>query len=123
MTDAYLPGETVNITLANARVLEHERDTGLTVEVGGHRLTVPLRLDTTVDRRRPADGWPEPGEIWCDADGRLWAAVTDREHAGVWLVNVHSGERLRVGEVNAMRGPLRRTWRPHGNGNGSGSGA
>lgn len=124
--NTYLPGETVNITLAYARVLEHEHGASLTVEVGGHRLTVPLGpgTTTTVDRYRPADGWPEPGEIWSDADGWLWAAVGDREHAGVWLIHVQSGERMGVGELNMMSGPLRRIWRPTGETtNGGGSGA
>lgn len=82
----YRAGETVDVTIRCAQVAFEPVGGRLTLIVGkneaGHDRYVDLPLDA-LDARRvtPADGVPQPGDLWVDAVGSLYFA-TGRRLAG-----------------------------------------
>lgn len=77
---AYLPGEVIGIGIEGARVVVSSAPDAdvelLTVEFrNGTRVVVDVRAEWIhVQRQVPADGMPQPGEIWEDSAGGRWFA-------------------------------------------------
>ncbi|MFD0884708.1 hypothetical protein ACFQ08_09115 [Streptosporangium algeriense] len=86
----------------------------LTVELehsaGGYGVTVPL--DTvTIERLVPADGVPQPGELWRDRHGRTWFAHENSLNADIAL-RCTDGDCHLWRSANMNYGPLTRTYPP-----------
>jgi len=108
-------GETANITLHDTTVVEVRGDR-FVVDLQGHLIGIPRRTGAvSVDRLVPADGTPQPGDIWRDGRGFRWHAVrvAGRALRGLYLVGASSdGELTRWEDVNKARGPLVLEYRP-----------
>ncbi|WP_326646102.1 hypothetical protein OG884_15735 [Streptosporangium sp. NBC_01755] len=129
MNVPYQVGETVDITLRNA-VIIHSVNGYLDIELPDHeQMCVQVDGDgIEITRRVPAEGEPQPGDVWSDRTGDLWFAARhypdydNREDSrGIngdgWrtvLVPDRVGEQgspVRPEFVNEQYGPLKRQFR------------
>jgi hypothetical protein len=103
----YLPGERVRITF-DATFTGEDTDDGLLAQRdgfnAGYNFLIPR--DATLERACPADGEPQPGELWCDRHGYAWF-VRD----GGRMVST-TGRDFPWTVVNADEGPLTLVYRP-----------
>ena len=106
-TPPYLPGERVRVTFT-ATIAGTDDDGTVRAQLdgfnGGYHFIVPA--EARLERERPAEGEPAPGELWRDRKG------TD------WFVGVSGRMSNRLGTdlpwtmVNADCGPLTRIYQP-----------
>ncbi|MER6575760.1 hypothetical protein [Nonomuraea sp. NPDC001023] len=141
----YLPGEIVRVTLTGkiVEVIDGDNvnwDVGDEPEIrfsvegqaGTAGMVIPLTLPDaiTIERVIPADGEPQPGDLWTDSKGEPWFCAAhlpepdDREdmkgcNSEGWrtvLVPVNVGpygsSPQRPEEVNQQYGPLILVYRP-----------
>lgn len=88
MSTTYQPGEHVRVTI-DARV-DVASPAGTLLFLTLLDGAVALQVDATasgvsVARVAPADGVPQPGELWADQLGTEWFAVSERGGYGVCL--------------------------------------
>lgn len=117
------PGETVDITIRGARVAytidNIDKQTTSTFKIGVYDnqdryLTIPPNDLPNVDVRRvtPADGEPQPGDIWRDATGERYFAYGQRNNGVAFCSviegNFRSWQHLHAGSC----GPITLEYRP-----------
>jgi hypothetical protein len=129
MTASYQTGEIIQVALQGS-IYRHAVGDDLTVaeltitvetEHGLFDVTVPLpaptstseRKPVTVRRLAPADGPPQPGDVWQDADGGRWFAVrhTDRYDNVEVLLTRDGRETCTVADVHQQHVLVRRLYR------------
>jgi hypothetical protein len=97
-TPMYAVGELVDVTIRGVRVTGTlptrpnwplpEIVLALDEHAGQEfTVTLPLVAGVTVERTVPADGEPQPGDLWRDGNGELYFARIERSHPGVVLVD------------------------------------
>ncbi|MFY1669515.1 hypothetical protein ACN27G_06105 [Plantactinospora sp. WMMB334] len=118
MEQKYEVGERITALIRDARVEEADDSGRLVLTYGGNwRAVVHTGSGQVgITRMTPADGVPQPGELWRDQAGQLWFArgTADRvlligadaktQHPGMTAMDwqsVHRGD----------TGPIRRIWR------------
>lgn len=88
---APLYGETVDVTIRGAKVISigaSKKPTLLLAlqEEGHDVIAVPLEsLTVTVKRVTPADGVPQVGDLWRDAEGALYFAATRGDAKAIYF--------------------------------------
>lgn len=113
----YVYGETVTIC-ATGKVSVFDGH-GLIVELAqGGRVNVAFGPDVTVDRQVPADGEPQPGDLWTDVHGQRWFAIEDWHEDQPPRVRLCGESPYGMGanedpvKVNQRCGPLTLVYRP-----------
>ncbi|MGS2641716.1 hypothetical protein [Streptosporangium sp. G12] len=118
MPEQYKRGERIRITVDG--VIEYDREPddqpGRTAELtiavstgaGLYDVTVPLDYVVAAERLVPAQGEPQPGEIWRDRDGVERFASKDR--SGQVVLRGAAGTERVWQNVNATHGPLTRVY-------------
>jgi hypothetical protein len=118
------PGEAVDVTIRGA-VFAYADPFGATFHYPGRGpdggvkdryVTVDLADGTVrVERAIPADGEPQPGDLWRGGEGHLYAAVRKDLHPDPGLVNVSTGTAFtswRHVHAHPLLGPIALDHRP-----------
>lgn len=111
-------GEIVDVTVVGLRVLAHDKFGLLVERRDGSTFSVQLDEQTVVTRVIPAEGEPEPGDVWRDVNETVWLAFEDFDEVSGSLTLMCSQDPHRFGSemeprrVNHLYGPLELVYRP-----------
>lgn len=112
--ELYQPGEIISVSLESLRVIEAD-ERQITVEVGADtRLSIPRYALMKIERIAPADGSPQPGDVWLDRNGFCWHAVQVGwgETSEIRLISATGGgDTCEVSQVLNRYGPLTLAYR------------
>ena len=121
MIELLQPGEHVDITIRGARVShrlrigDRSRETTFIIGTDGgadQYLTLPDHPNVSVERRVPADGEPQPGDIWRDTTGERYFAYGD-SNGGVAFCSAIKGYTRSWTHLHAgLCGPITLEYRP-----------
>ncbi|NMO51997.1 hypothetical protein HH310_12415 [Actinoplanes sp. TBRC 11911] len=113
----YETGELVSVYLTDAVVRQFDQAVlTLTVTAGSEITIDTTSANVRVTRTRPADGVPQPGEVWQDRFGGIWFArgyVHKVDFYGADANSQHPGFTSKDWDtVNRDFGPIKRIWSP-----------
>lgn len=106
-------GEVVDIHITGARTSSMMPDGSVLFEVGDHVVSLRPEPGVAVTRSQPADGEPEPGDVWRDQVGNAYAAIRADapllpDGAVMWLHRVDTGHATQWQSVHkGPTGPIR----------------
>lgn len=118
-TQPFRFGEIIDVTITGLRVLAQDEYGLLLERRDGSTEALPLDDQTVATRVTPADGEPQPGDLWRDVNGTMWFAFADLdEDTGDYPTLMCSQDTYSLGSaveprrVNHLYGPLELVYRP-----------